>query len=199
MVGLACTGAHGGNEQATGSIQSLLEPQWQVVERESGGNAASGPDTVWTYRVSPPFPDHWPPGSPPGLIRYAYAAGFDVRGGLVGAERVAAPWGRVIVIPKTETPPRFEPISQRIREIGIQGVRPLTSGERAVYEQAASAESALARLTAVPDEEAKDTLLVRGYYCAWIGHNGTVANELRPYHPGFFEWLGCRSPTPSVS
>jgi hypothetical protein len=101
----------------------------------------------------------------------------------------------VIVVPKTDAPPRFELLSPRIREIGIQGVRPLTSGELAVYDQAAAAELALARLTAVPDEEAQETLLLREYYCAWIGHNETVANEIRPYHAGFVVWLGCRSPT----
>jgi len=190
LLSFCCFGDCG--EAAPDEFKSLLDPQWQKVDRASSGRLFPSRPVLWSYQVSPPFPMDWLPGPKPRLCYYAYATGFSVQGGLADAVYVAAPWCRVIVSSSGASPPILERLSPRLREIGIQGFRPITAEEKAIYDQAGSVERFLSGLTSIPEESAAETQLLRTYYCTWAGHNGTIVPEIRAFHEGFFRWLACK-------
>jgi hypothetical protein len=171
----------------------LLDAQWKnikpVVAVQPGEDPGRG--VFWEYRISPPFPSHWPADGSLQLIYYVYAAGSSPRR-LIDGEYYAAPWGRVQVDPRGTGGPKFKPLSKNLKEIGIQGVKPLTKEEAAFFEKGAAAEAYLATLTSLPDENEKDVLMLRQYYCPWCRFNELFVREIRPAHEQFFRWLGCK-------
>ena len=173
-------------------FKSLLDPEWQKVERASSGISYPSRPVLWSYQISPPFPMDWPPEAGRRICYYAYATGFSVQGGLADGVYVAAPWCRVIVTPSGSGRPTVERLADRLREIGIQGVSPLSADEKAIYDQVGSVEGLLATLNAAPEELAAERRQLRAYYCTWVGHNGTVVSEIRGLHEGFFRWLACK-------
>jgi len=173
-------------------FKSLLDPEWQKVESASSGMSYPNRPVLWSYQVSPPFPVDWPPGPNGRLCYYAYATGFSVQGGLADGVYVAAPWCRVIVTASESVRPTVERLSDRLREIGIQGVVPISAEEKGIYDRAESVERLLANLKALPGESSAEGRQLRAYYCTWAGHNGTVVTEIRRFHEGFFRWLTCK-------
>ncbi len=174
-------------------FKELLDAQWKnikpVVAVQPGEDPGRG--VFWEYRISPPFPSHWPPDGSLQLIYYVYAGGSSPLR-LIDGEYVAAPWGRVEVDPRGSGGPKFMSLSKKLKEIGIQGVKPLTKEEAAFFEKEAAAEAYLATLTSLPDENEKDVRMVRQYFCAWFQFNGHIVREIRPAHEQFFRWLGCK-------
>src|SRR5512139_1264276 len=75
----------------TSDFKMLLDAQWKniepVVPIKPGEDPGLG--VFWRYRISPPFPSHWPPDGSLKLIYYVYAAGLSPRR-LVDGEYVAA-------------------------------------------------------------------------------------------------------------
>jgi len=111
---------------------------------------------------------------------------------LVVGGYVAAPWGRVEVDPRGTGGPKFRRLSEKLREIGIQGVRPLTQEETAIFQKEAAAEAYLATLTSLTDKNEKDVRMLRQYFCTWCQFNGHIVREICPAHEEFFLWLGCK-------
>ena len=190
VLSFCCSPAECG-ESTSDQIKSLLDREWRKVEDTSAGMSLPNRPVLWSYQVSPPFPMDWPPGATRRLCYYAYATGFSMQGGLADGVYVAAPWCRVIVTPSGGGQPTVERLSGRLREIGIQGVRPISADDKVIYDQAESVERLLATLNAAPEESAAERRQLRAYYCAWAGHNGTVVAEIRGLHEGFFRWLAC--------
>ena len=174
-------------------FRALLDAQWEKVKPAITLKAGEDPglSVFWQYRISPPFPSRWPPDASLQLIYYVYAGGLSPRS-LVDGEYVAAPWGRVEVDRKGKNSPKFILFNNKIKEIGIQGVRPLNIEEKAAYENRESAEAFLANLTALPDKKDKSAAELRRYYCMWAKFNGAIIPELRSLHEAFFQWLDCR-------
>ena len=174
-------------------FKDLLDAQWKnvkpIVPIRPGEDPGLG--VFWEYRISPPFPSHWPPDGSLKLIYYIYAAGLSPRA-LVDGEYVAAPWGRVEVDPRGTGGPKFRHLSEKLREIGIQGVRPLTQEEAAIFQKKAAAEAYLATLTSLTDKIEKDVRMLRQYFCTWWQFNSHIVKEIRPAHEQFFLWLGCK-------
>jgi hypothetical protein len=174
-------------------FKALLDAQWEKVKPAVTIKRGEDPGlrVFWQYRISPPFPSCWPPDASLQLIYYVYAGGLSPSS-LVDGEYVAAPWGRVEVDRKGKNSPQFILLTSKIKEIGIQGVRPLREEEKATYENRESAEAFLANLTALPDKNDKSAVELRRYYCMWAKFNGAMIPELRSLHKGFFQWLDCR-------
>jgi hypothetical protein len=105
---------------------------------------------------------------------------------------VTAPWGRIEMHSKGNIPSKFLRLSRKLREIGIQGVRPLSREETLVYEKKDVAETYLGVLASLPDDIQKDVGVLREYYCTWCRHNGVISEEIRTQHIPFFVWLGCK-------
>ena len=174
-------------------FRALLDAQWEKVKPAITLKAGEDPglSVFWQYSISPPFPSRWPPDASLQLIYYVYAGGLSPRS-LADGEYVAAPWGRVEVDRKGKNSPKFIPLTNKIKRIGIQGVRPLSEEETATYENKESTEAFLANLTALPDKKEKSTAGLRKYYCTWAKLNGAIVTEIGSFHRGFFKWLDCR-------
>ena len=136
----------------------------------------------WQMLVSPPFPATWP--QPPGgtVVRYAFAMRLNPT--VADGAEMSAPWAKstrsatgVIAI---------ERLSNRLRPLGIQGVRPLRSSEIAVGDR----EPEMARLLFAGGTAATNGV-VREVTCAWIARQGVVAAAIMPLHPSFTKWLAC--------
>lgn len=169
---------------APGEEPSPRERVTKLVE-ESAKDVLKG--TSWRSRITPPFPAAWPPDGSGAVDYYAYAFAFDPR--IADGERLGAPWARIRVEGRSGEP-RLELLARTVQERGIQGVRPLSPNEAAVMRDAPALEEKLLSLLVSrrPFPFAADD--VRQYYCLWAGLNA-VAEELRPSHAAFFEWLGC--------
>jgi hypothetical protein len=179
-------------------VPSMKYPFTQVLDSEwKKTNPVSRPATAmpvfesWNYYVSPPFPAQWPPGADQRLYYYIYAMGLNPQS-LKDGTYVSAPWGRIEMQSKGNTPPKFFRLAHELREIGIQGVRPLSREESMVYEKKDIAETYLHALTSLPDDTHKDAGVLREYYCTWSMNNGVIAEEIRNQHIPFFTWLGCK-------
>ncbi len=174
-------------------FRALLDAQWEKVEPVVSIKPGEDPglSVFWDYRISPPFPSHWPPDANSQIIYYVYAGGLSPRS-LVDGEYVAAPWGRIEVDRKGKDCLKFILLTSKIKEIGIQGVRPLNEEETATYKSRESAEAFLTNLTALPDKKDKSAAELKKYYCMWAKFNGVIFPELRPLHKAFFQWLDCR-------
>ena len=112
--------------------------------------------------------------------------------GLVDAEVIALPWGRVIRDATRKKAVRIEVLNKALKEAGVQGVRPLLPQERAIYQTAKVVEEQLLLLSKTTSAKSDAAPAVRRYYCRWSMDNGVVAGKIRPLHPEFFNWLGCR-------
>jgi len=173
------------------NFKPLLDAEWRKMESKMEVQPKRPPGVFWDYVISPPFPSIWPPDKNSCLYYYAYAAGHDLRGGLADGVHVTAPWGRVEVEIGRRTSLEFKPLASRIKTIGIQGVRPISKDELAIYEGKESAETYLGTLPTLPDENEKGVIELKKYYCTWCNHNGVIVEEIRQHHKQFFRWLGC--------
>jgi hypothetical protein len=172
-------------------ISVSLDAEWKKLNPNSASPPGGPPGRWWTYKISPPFPSVWPPTPDLTLYYYVYANGRDFSGGLVDGVYIAAPWARVEVDLKKSTDPKLEILSTKIKEIGMQGVRPLSEEEAAVYKLGETAEAYLGSLTHLPDARDRKVFDLRKYYCAWCRDSG-VTEEISPLHEGFIKWLGCK-------
>ena len=172
-------------------LEALIGREWESISGDAG-SAPEGPGrVVWKYRVSPAFPSEWPPGPTARLYYYAYAYGLELGGSFSDAELVAAPWAKVETRPGGETPLTLVRLFGEIRELGPQGVRPLTEDESAIFRRWGLVDSYLASLRAPPDESAPETQHLRNFFCAWLDFNSVIAAQIRPRHEPFFTWLTC--------
>jgi len=169
-------------------FKELLDAQWENLEKP--GSPGAVPTVLWSYRVSPPFPSKWPPESKRSFHYYVYGYGFDLKRGLADAVLMAAPWAKVEVVCQRGIPLKVEVLSKRIREIGIQGVRPLSAEEIKVYDRRKEMEDYFFSLDAMPTETRQETRWLKQYYRTWVGGNGVLVQEIQYRHKSFFEWLG---------
>jgi hypothetical protein len=169
---------------------SLVEAEWRKTWQGPERSPADGPALFWEFRISPPMPARWPPAGDRRVVRYLYATCRDPQ--VSDGIRVAAPWGRLGFSGGEPGSPAFVRLSESIRGIGIQGVRPISKEEGLVYKTADRAEAALETLERMPNEEDSGTRMLRDYYRTWCSHNGVMVNELSTTHNPFFRWTGCR-------
>ncbi len=142
----------------------------------------------WQMIVSAPFPQTWPPpaGARLGLVRYAFAV--RLRPGLADGVEVASPWALSVARPDGTV--TVTVLQRTLDPLGIQGVRPLRTGELAVAGHEAEAKTA-ALLEAGGNEAMDDS--VRATTCNWIDRNGVVAAAITAVHSRFTGWLACPS------
>ena len=140
-------------------IISKIETQWKKVDTG---------DISWRYIISPPFPVNWPEKDQ--QYFYVYAAGQDIRKMIADGEYTAAPWAR---IESSSSGQKLVILSKKLKNIGIQGVRPLTDEESKIAAKQSGG-------------------IQKDYYCLWIKNNGVIAEKIKPSHESFFRWLECK-------
>lgn len=174
-------------------MKEELERNWsEVLERwkESAWRKAS---IRWSYRLTPPFPTHWPlrPGVLARLVSYAYADGLDYSGKLADGVRVAAPWAQVEAPLDGSGPPHIRLLSTVLMEVGIQGVQTVRRGENP--SDLASDRDTLAKayrlMWLAGGEQPAAARQLRTYFAAWTRTHGVIAGAIRPFHESFFNWL----------
>ena len=175
--------------------EDLVQQAWQKIEQTlppAKLSDLSGPPrgVVWNYVISPPFPAAWPPDGKGMVYYYAYASGF--RMGLVDAEVVAAPWGRLTADALAGVSPKLEMLGERLTDAGVQGVRPLEPEEISVYKTKEAVEARILALSQSKSIPPADEKLIRLYFCQWRKGNGVIAGQIGKFHPGFFKWLECK-------
>jgi hypothetical protein len=169
----------------------VLDSEWKKTISAMHESSPTPAFVSWDYYVSPPFPALWPPGADQRLYHYIYAMGLNPQS-LADGTYISAPWGRLEIQRKGNTPPIFFRLEHELRKIGIQGVHPLSREESMIYKKKDVAETYLRALASLPDDTHKDVGVLREYYCTWCRHNGAIAEEVRARHIPFFTWLGCK-------
>jgi hypothetical protein len=185
-------------DEVRAAVQAAAEPLWRKLRPEEapeGGPPPRGepgpprfPKEAWFARASPlPLPHAWPPDGDAQLEVVVFA--YCLSGHIADGERQSAPFARAVVDAGTGDVLRVEQLGSGFRELGVQGVRPVSPS---VW---ASIDVAIARLREVvasgktPDAVA--AVEIRKGYCAFLNLNGLLAKELQPLRPAFFGWLGC--------
>ncbi len=173
------------------SVKQFFRAEWnKLLERTEGPSGTAPADPLWQTRISPPFPDSWPPDGDNAVVYYAYAAGRSL--GLHDAERLGPVWAKLTVKLDAKTPPRLEVLERDLVIRGTHGVRPLTASEAKVFQTRDQVEALVEDSARQRGADALDNPRVRAYYCLWARTSG-IGALIRPKHPEFFRWLNCPS------
>jgi len=165
-------------------IKSLLESKWKTLKKSADA------EVLWiAHQVTPAFPSTWPPAEGLQLIYYVYAYGnhSDVRRQIVDGHLISVPWACICKDMAPDSQPVVEFLLGELRSLGIQGFRPLSSDELAIYEQTARIEESLGRLTKGSSD--RDYQALKVFYGTWLGLNGVIGEEIAKHHAGLFRWL----------
>ncbi len=171
-------------------VEALVKTEWGKIRATIPASKSFDHYVGWQYAVSPPIPASWPPDGSGLLYFYAFAYGGNPAR-LADGQFVAAPWARVNVDATGKSAPKLEILRKGIKEVGIQGVRPLTQDQITVLKIQPEFEAQMSRLsrdTALPPAA---TEALKSYFTLWCVTNGTIAEQLRPLHKDFFNWVGC--------
>lgn len=148
----------------------------------------------WFPKLSPAFPETWPPAPSTRYIYYAYAEYQQMHnhGPLI---RHSAPWALLRV--SRDQPPSKEVLRSTIGPVtaGV-GSYPLTAEEaQRLIRERTEGEARIAAFlqwTKLPTKDDPDARAIRAYYCLWAAENsGWSKLYARPRHAAFFQWLGC--------
>ncbi len=172
-------------------VEKVVQEQWAKIAQAippCPGDPGTPGWISWEYRISPPFPETWPPKGTGRVFYYAYAAGLEM--GLVDAERLGPIWARVAVSTTPGSPPRVEILTREVKILDTIGVRPLTRDEVRIFQQRNAVEKQVHAVSSQTDLKGLDAKAVRGYYCPWCRNTG-MAEQIRKLHPEFFRWLSC--------
>ena len=168
-------------------LANLLQKEWKKISRPQGTIQVT---LFWNGRLTPAFPCDWPVQKGAMLCYYAYAYTLDPR--LADGERIAQAWGKVTVAPSVEGKPEFKILLKEVKELGIQGVRPLRKEEIEIIKTADSVEQTLVKWMSSGEKIVNSDLKsFKDFYCLWIQNNGVIAQEIQKFHPDFFGGLGC--------
>jgi hypothetical protein len=102
---------------------------------------------------------------------------------------VAAPRARVEVDAASGLVVGVKQLSPETRELGIQGVSPITREEAAVFDERGSVEAYLRSLRALPEAGTPEAQRLKRYYRTWLKYNGVIARAIQPNHEDFFAWV----------
>lgn len=164
-----------------------LEDLWARARQSLDSGDLSNP-TGWSYQVTPGFPQVWDRADGH-LCYYAFGYGFSPR--LMDAMSISSPWARVVVATATPEAALVE-ATEPPRVLGIQGSKPLSSGEQEIYAMADFVESRLSAIKPedkAPGSATADADIVRSFYLLWLEHNAVVAAAIRPLHEDFCRWV----------
>jgi hypothetical protein len=170
------------------ALKPALDTAWAKIGRPTAG-PHEPPGVCWSWRLSPPFPSEWPLGQESRLVFYAYAEGFDIN--VMDGVRVAAPWALVEAPVSGGAMLVVTPLADSIRELGIQGVRPLRADEVGSCTAGTSDEEVFATVQASPEESEKARPGLSARYAFWSKYNGVIAEWIRSRNEAFFAWLRC--------
>ena len=141
--------------------------------------------TAWTRTVSPLFPANWPPTSDTVWVRYTFA---------YGANPAELMYGAYVTYPLSKTEWKdgisiTTVVSSDMTQVAVQGVIPLDSQTRIIYENEKPVSAYCLKLTELPNPNTPETREMLAYYQAWFKHNGAFLGLIREYHAEFIDWM----------
>jgi hypothetical protein len=159
-------------------LRTDLNAAWDAVEKPATWLG-------WQMRVTPPFPEVWPPTVSSSWVVYVYATAQEKE--LADGVRVANAWA-LLRLSEGGKSGTLETLSDALEPAGIQGVFPLSPVQRAVLNVRDQVIEIMLALEAFPTEA--QAAAAQLYYRAWLQTNGAVleampANEAQS---AFIEW-----------
>jgi hypothetical protein len=116
----------------------------------------------WTYRINNwlPFPDLWPPRQNTALVYYIHATALTAQ--IRDGELQSEPWAKITL---SRGGTIVEPLDGHYRELGTQGVRPITRDEIEALKYGVEVREFLSGLNALPTDGDTFVAKTRLYYC----------------------------------
>lgn len=170
----------GGDKQ----VAELFDAQWARTAKT---------DRLYSGAITPVFPATWPPNGDGRVAYIAYSSGL--RPGVADGEDVGSPWGRIVKDLRSSRV-SFERLSAKPKDLGTQGVQPLSNHERDIAGLARDAEDEVRALSKKKGIPALGAPLVRTYYCQWRRFDGVIAKTLPKPQSDFLRWLDCDAHEP---
>jgi hypothetical protein len=87
---------------------------------------------------------------------------------------------------------QLEMLTKGIKEVGIQGVRPLRDEEIKTLDQQAAVEEQIQTISKKTSLRGIDAKPLKQFFQLWCSTNGVIVEQLRSKHPQFFDWVGCK-------
>jgi len=171
-------------------VESLIKAEWTKIDPTRAMAKSIDEFKSWSSAVTPPIPAAWPPDGKGVVYYYAYAYGMNPSR-LADGEWIAAPWARVKVDATGQAASQLEMLTKEIKELGIQGVRPLQEDEVKISRQRALVEEQILNLSTKSSVAGFDAKPVKQFFRVWCSTNGVIVEQLRSKHPQFFGWVGC--------
>lgn len=181
----------------TDAVRALWHTDWEKLDKNTGvRNRFMGVETLlqWYEKISPPFPNTWPPVK---TIAYSYYGYAEYREPLQHGPSlyVSAPWARVTY--KEGDAMEKEIIAESIGFPVAGRHSEVWTREQADHYLAVQANqpthiSTLLTWAEKPEEAEKSTLAIRKLYCQWtFDHKGLVSKYIQSNHQAYFDWLSC--------
>lgn len=182
---------------ATEAVRAMLQDDWMKLDKRTGViNTFMGVTSSleWYERISPPFPNIWPPIGANTFSYYAYAEySQPLQHG--PALYVSAPWARVTYENGAATYKQIvsnligPPISGRHSEMWS---KQQADHYRAIQHNRPVHISNLLAWTSLPVDSDTSVLPIRKLYCQWAFDEKTlVSKHILTRHQAFFDWLSC--------
>ena len=146
---------------------------------------------IWELAATPAFPDSWPPRSKATLVFYMYGRARDPET-LKDGEHILSPWREVTWNAKSPKVMGDNALKAPLKNIGIQGVRPIETSEIPQLTDAAAQEELVKVLSQKSAKPAPPSANLKAYYCFWLKSNGTILSSIiSQRQKGFLAWLHC--------
>ncbi len=159
-------------------LRTDLNAAWDAVQK---------PETWlgWQMRVTPPFPEAWPPTASSDWVVYVYATAQEE--GLADGVRVAKVWA-LLRLSEGGKSGTVETLSDALEPSGIQGVFPLPPVQRAILNVRDQVIEIMLSLKALPTEA--QAAVTQLYYRTWLQANGATLEDLptNEVQSAFIEW-----------
>jgi len=172
-------------------VESLIKAEWTKIDPTRAMAKSIDEFKSWSFAVTPPIPAAWPPDGKGVVYYYAFAYGMNPSR-LADGEWIAAPWARVKVDATGQAAPQLEMLTKGIKEVGIQGVRPLRDEEIKTLDQQAAVEEQIQTISKKTSLRGIDAKPLKQFFQLWCSTNGVIVEQLRSKHPQFFDWVGCK-------
>jgi hypothetical protein len=172
-------------------VESLIKAEWTKIDPTRAMAKSIDEFKSWSFAVTPPIPAAWPPDGKGVVYYYAYAYGMNPSR-LADGEWIAAPWARVKVDATGQAASQLEMLTKGIKEVGIQGVRPLRDEEIKTLDQQAAVEEQIQTISKKTSLRGIDAKPLKQFFQLWCSTNGVIVEQLRSKHPQFFDWVGCK-------
>jgi hypothetical protein len=185
------------------TIRRFVWHDWNEFDKNTGQKSRDmfskkEIELIWYIKITPPFPNVWPPQPQRSVTYYAYAEYQELlmHGPVLSR---SAPWGKVVL--KDGEAPKLKILAKSIGKVASgEGSRPLSPNQAKrlvqIREDGEKYIPIFLRWKELPPDTDPGIKTIRDYYCQWSRDNLT-SQLIKSNHTEFFEWLACPQLSPS--